>query len=154
MQKIFLSLFFLSCAVPCFAGQEPKAAGNGSFVIKNGISFRECVGYCYTEITIDDSKVSYVSSGRPQDSRHPPISKERRLTKEEQRSLREMLDPYVLSTLKDTYGCPDCYDQGAEWLEVQTSDFHKKIEFDYRFVLMPVEELLTFLRNIRESFET
>jgi len=58
--------------------------------------------------------------------------------------LREV-DQSAFVALDDRYGCPDCADQGGEWIEVRFADGNmKRVTFDYN---RPPPELLEFVKK-------
>lgn len=54
--------------------------------------------------------------------------------------------------LDSIYGCPDCADGGAEWIEIQDDQQIKKVTFEYGDTLAPIENLMLELRDLREAY--
>lgn len=118
-------------------------------MVKNGYHFGTCAGYCDVELIVEGRKVILKKSSQPPDSRYPPVEITRYLTSSEYNILRNLLEASEFDSAQDKYGCPDCYDQGAEWLEVTTPHLERRIEMDYNATPVPVESLLNFLRRLR-----
>ncbi len=122
-------------------------------MVKNGYHFGTCAGYCNAELTVEGRKVVFKKFSQPPDSRYPPVELTRYLKPFEYNILRNLLEAAEFDAVEDKYGCPDCYDQGSEWLEVTTPSVEQKIEMDYNFTPLPVESLLIFLRRLRADLD-
>lgn len=144
-----LGLLLLLCWSP---PAYPVQCDPGELVIQNGTSFGECIGYCTQELRVDRDEVVHVqrahkSSGLPDKRRARPV------TAEEWVKLVEVTDLDTLLSLKSRYGCPDCYDQGAEWIEVQCGSTLKRVSLSYGASLPTIDGLLNRLRELRNSFQ-
>lgn len=141
----FLSIFLVvSACIP--------EEGDDSTVVSSGTSFGECGGYCFSEVTIQGTSVNLTrSSWFPKDS--PDKTKSGTITEEKWNSLVNSINTDTLAALPETIGCPDCWDQGAEWIEVIRPDFEKKITFEYGDTLKTIHSFLEQARSIRKHFE-
>jgi len=141
---------FLSIALVAWACIPEEV--NDSTVVLNGTSFNECGGYCLNEVKIQGNTVEFVrSSWLPKD--YPDKAIDETIPDEEWNSLVNSIDTDILATLPETIGCPDCWDQGAEWIEVVRPDLEKKITFEYGDTLQTIQTLLEQARTIRKRFE-
>jgi len=120
--------------------------------IKSGASFGMCTGYCRREIEINAGSVSFTKSGWITDE-YPPIVTTSEITSQEWNSLFQLIDPGILTTMDDIYGCPDCVDQGSEWIEIIQPDFSKKITFEFGDSIEKIKDLLNRVREIRAEYE-
>jgi hypothetical protein len=59
------------------------------------------------------------------------------------------VDEGRLRSLPAIIGCPDCADGGAEWIEVTTSGWTKKVTFEFGSSPGGMEALATRVRSIR-----
>ncbi|MDD5019639.1 MAG: hypothetical protein PHH75_04800 [Candidatus Omnitrophica bacterium] len=144
---LFLCLFSFSVV---FADKEAPP----EFVVKSGYSFGRCMmGYCDVELVIEGRKIVFSKSSRLSDFRYPPVQITRYLSAAEYRMLKNILEATEFSSAEERYGCPDCYGQGKEWLEVTTSRRERQIEMDYNATPVPVESLLIFLRKLRDQID-
>jgi hypothetical protein len=131
-------------------GEETKEA---EFVVKNGYHFGTCAGYCNAELTIEGRKVIFKKFSQPPDSRYPLVESTRYLKPFEYNILKNLLEAAEFDAAQEKYGCPDCYDQGIEWLEVTTPRVEQRIEMDFNSTPLPVESLLNFLRRLRAELD-
>lgn len=134
------------------AAARPAQCDADALVIRNGTSFGECVGYCAGELQVDHHEIVYVQratkdSGRSDKRRTRPV------TDKEWAELVALTDLDALLSLKTRYGCPDCFDQGAEWIEVQCGATVKRVSLSYGARLAPIDGLLNRLRELRKTFQ-
>jgi len=151
MIKYFCMLVIALCfSNACDTVEEKNNDEN--VVLKSGTSFGFCGGYCRNEMQLKDQEVLYEKSSR--DTVNYPVQTVRgMISRAEWNSLLDVVDISVLSKLNDIYGCPDCADGGAEWIEVYYHNFHKKVTFEYGDTVKPVESLILHLRALRKRFE-
>ncbi|MDD5138553.1 MAG: hypothetical protein PHG72_06995 [Candidatus Omnitrophica bacterium] len=144
---VHFSLLIVSFHVQGEETKEPE------FVVKNGYHFGTCAGYCNAELVVEDRKVTFKKSSQPPDSRYPPVEVTRYLKPFEYNILKNLLEAAEFASAQDKYGCPDCYGQGTEWLEVTTPQVERRIEMDFNATPVPVESLLNFLRRMRAELD-
>lgn len=115
MTRLFYSAVLLAGLLGCshlelFAPEDKVA-------LRSGTSFGMCVGYCSTELVIRDDVASFTRTSRSP-SQYPAQAQSVSLTEAEAEALRAAVASSSLLLLKNVYGCPDCADGGAEWLEI------------------------------------
>src|SRR5690349_10742281 len=120
-----------------------------SQMIRHGIFFGECAGYCVSEIEVSGSDVVYKARyiAGPQESL--PLEKTRRasITPDAWNQLLYSVQESEFLKLNDRYGCPDCADQGGEWIEIRFADGKsKKVTFDYN---QPPKEVLEIVKKLQ-----
>ena len=146
-------LVLLPLLAACRFWPLPTEADEGGILIHYGTSFGECIGYCITELTVEDGHATWVRNGWDRDMvEMPEIRVERDLSGEDWAILRSLARLDVLKSLQDVYGCPDCLDGGAEWVELAEEDQAKRVTIEYGETLQPVAGLLHELRALNESF--
>jgi hypothetical protein len=147
--KTFCRLaLFLSLSV------SPVSCG-GSPMIRHGIFFGECAGYCASEIAVSGSAVIYKARyiGPPRESLLPERTKRASITADAWHQLLYSVQENEFMKLNDRYGCPDCADQGGEWIEIRFADGKtKKVTFDYNRPPKEVLELVKKLQAIQMTF--
>jgi hypothetical protein len=143
--------FIFSCT------NEPKTVypiSEEILEVRSGQSFGMCIGTCYNEIIITGDKIalkqitrserggeSTTSEKIVENANLQPIVQEIKKVKE-----KDFL------VLKDVYGCPDCADGGAEWLEITfKGNKTKKVTFEYGKSIPGFEEITTTLHTYRLS---
>jgi len=142
---LFIAIIGLSC------NSDSSLNPRNALTIKSGTSFGFCFGYCKREIQISQTQVTYtMSSWRPEE--YPTQTTTGTITENEWTRLLETIDTDQLQKMDDIYGCPDCADGGAEWIEVQGGTISKKITFNYGDSLSQVQNLIDQLRAIRQRF--
>lgn len=53
--------------------------------------------------------------------------------------------------LSETYGCPDCADGGAEWVEVERSRMGRRVTFEFGKPPERIGALVSSLRAVRQT---
>lgn len=149
-------VFLLAC---CFllgfstcqpAPAESSVSTDEPVVVRNGTSFGMCIGYCWTELRIDRTRTVLVSRGWDR-STHPERTYETPTDPDLWKRVQALLDVETIETMDDVYGCPDCADGGAEWVEVAIDGRQKKVTFEYGATLDPIAELTETLRTQRKA---
>lgn len=130
----------------------PLKKESANIILKSGTSFGMCVGYCRVEIEIKDTGVKFTKSSW-NDPAYPTVTISESISGEQSDRLLQLIDIDKLETIKDVYGCPDCADGGAEWIEVEKGSYNKKITIEYGDSLSEIQALLDELRSIRKKFD-
>jgi hypothetical protein len=120
--------------------------------IKSGTSFGKCLGYCRKELEITATGMTLTRSGW-NTKEYPPMSVWQEISRDEWQRLVQLIDQKMIAQIEDIYGCPDCADGGAEWIEVIQGDFSKKVTFEFGTTLEPIQPLLDEVRQIRAQLE-
>lgn len=122
--------------------------------INSGIRYGFCVGYCAHEVAITSETMTYTKSGTRVDTL-PSQSCGIPTFQSDWEALVDLVDP-AFHRLDSIVGCPDCVDQGAEFIEVITSTGSHMVTFDPRLeeVIHPLVAPLRELRaKVMESEE-
>ena len=146
LKVLFLLLTIIIYPSLLFADNSDKSP-RGETRIMYGSSFGECGGYCQQELVLTPEKALLKQSSY-EPERFPARFSEKVLSAQEWTEVLALIDPKTLLQLQDVYDCPDCHDQGAEWVEIILSDFHKRIFFSYGDNILGISELLNKLRTI------
>ena len=128
--------------------------GQGIIHIGSGTSFGECIGYCLSDLVINQEQISYNLYGWDQnDSIHTPIEIEESIQIETWQNLITSLDIDAFMNLENTIGCPDCGDGGTEWFEIMVDDMVKRVTIEYGSSIDGFENFLESIREIRQGFQ-
>lgn len=146
---LFVLLFLTACQI---VSPDEAAEPAGSLVIKHGISFGECLGYCYREVMLSELEWAYVERSWQSDQ-YPEKKQTGVPDLERWHQLTRLVNFAALEAMDDVYGCPDCADGGAEWIEVILDVKSKKITFEYGETPSTIKPLLEEMRAIRIQFE-
>jgi len=127
---------------------------NDSIVrLKSGQSFGMCMGKCYNELIVENNSVTLKQielkerGGNKETIQHRDNTHLNRIIAE----LGDFPKEKFLK-LDEQYGCPDCADGGAEWLEVQFTDgTSHHVKFEYGSAPEGFEEIISSLRTYRLS---
>lgn len=136
-----------SCAADLFSG----AAGGEPLVVRSGTSFGMCVGHCSTVLTVDSREIVFEEISRDAKA-YPPRVQRRPISEAEWREVRALASDDAFFALEKSYGCPDCADGGAEWVEVERDGRSKRVVLEYGRSLPGADPLLARLREIRARF--
>ena len=119
-------------------------------IVRWGTSFGMCAGYCREDLVVESSEVSLTR--RSWQNSLPPESLEKPLSTTAWRQLVADIDVDTFRALQDVYGCPDCADGGAEYIEIQTDEFTKRVTFEYGKGPEQLQDALQQLRALRATF--
>ncbi len=117
-----------------------------------GSSFGMCTGYCQQDLVVTPTEVRLTqTSWTPQ--QFPQLVSTLPLTGQSSWPiLRAALDSSGFLGLQHTYGCPDCTDGGAEWVEVAYGGLRRRVTFEYGNTPQPLAVTVTYLRAIHDTF--
>jgi hypothetical protein len=142
LNKLSLILLGLSCTNNVQEGRE-------IYKISYGTSFGMCIGYCINTLVLRPNTLKYTSSGWND-------------TIETKAHTDVFADWDVLSSAAETdkffempsvFGCPDCADGGAEWIEIEVLSGKKhRVTFEYKNEPEEIKELVISLREKMEEY--
>ncbi|WP_421775389.1 hypothetical protein [Gracilimonas sp.] len=143
---LFLAFMFLS---GCSQGDIIES----SYTIKSGSSFGMCTGPCYQEMSLNESQaVLRVRESKGEGGLSElKVESKRAVSPQEWSEIQSLVDQEALNALPKVIGCPDCADGGAEWVEIRSPGFVKKVTFEYGQPPAQIKELADRLRETRES---
>lgn len=145
-------------ARPITTAQEPSMQPSQTpaqqLSIKTGTYFGECLGYCNDELSITSEKMIYLKTTNVKDETYPDIVEEAAITTEDWNDLVALVDLDTFNALPDTIGCPDCADQGGEWVEISDGRTTKRIDFELGASVAEIDRLVSRLRGLREEFSS
>jgi hypothetical protein len=132
---------------------DPPPKPDTDTTIRSGTSFGMCLGYCWQELEIASTALVFTRKNWMMEE-FPPVTIPGEITVQEWDRLVQLIDQKPLREMENIYGCPDCADGGAEWIEVIQDDFSKKITFEFGDSLVPIQDLLDEVRRIRKAYES
>jgi hypothetical protein len=124
----------------------------GPSLVAAGWSFGHCVGYCVADLVIDGDDVSLTGS----DPAGEPVlfSNRGSLTPEGRTRLAEALATLGSSSLDPVYGCPDCADGGALYLDLARDGVVEHVVMEFQDPPDPLAELHAVAMSMSVSLET
>lgn len=122
-----------------------------SALVRWGSSFGMCEGYCREVLEVTPTRARLTASSRD-GQKYPARTSELPITASEWRSIQDRLDPGSFERLDSTYGCPDCADGGAEWVEVGGGGVDRRVTFEFGRSPAEVADVVDRLRAVRERF--
>jgi hypothetical protein len=122
-----------------------------SIQINSGTSYGECWGYCVFELQIDNSNALFTASGWGW-YEFPDLLLEDNLSQEMWQQIIELIDFEYFQALDEVYGCPDCADGGAEFIEIIYDGVAKQVTFDAYTEIDGMQELTILLRDLRDEY--
>ncbi|WP_341225190.1 hypothetical protein [uncultured Arcticibacterium sp.] len=143
---LFSTFYLSSCD-----SVSPKLESD--LVIISGQSFGECQGECtqYFELNAQNDSVSFVSQPYYVDNAHEKKIFKGTLEETSWQEILSELNTKTFRNLNEVYGCPDCADGGAEWIEITDSSGVHKVTFEYGQEVKGIENLIILLRNQRNA---
>ncbi len=147
MKSIILLFLVCGLSVSC----EKKEENNNEIIkIKYGTSFGECIGYCKKDILLEPGNITYTRSGW-QDTIETNTCSET-LAGESWNILKTGIDTLQFFELSEIFGCPDCADGGAEYIEITTGSGRKhKVTYEYMNEPGALEDIVPELRKLYEK---
>ncbi|WP_449439265.1 hypothetical protein [Pedobacter steynii] len=123
-----LVMLFCLMAVAAVFSSCKKTDGN-KLKVSYGTSFGMCVGYCNNQLFISSGKLEY----KRYENKPNAVPKvcTGTISEADWSKLADSIDLSVFNQLKEVYGCPDCADGGAEWVEIEYGDKKHKVTFEY-----------------------
>ena len=146
---MYKRLYYLMLLV-VLAGCEKDVDNAELLRVHGGIQFGFCVGYCKKEIRIQASNVAFIQ-GPTRDQTIPEKQCTINISGSEWQEIESLIEDAFFD-LEEEYGCPDCSDQGEEWIEVVTSDRSHKVTFDPTLKVQ-IHPLVEIMRNWRKKAE-
>lgn len=131
-----------------------ESQAESDIVIRSGESFGLCAGYCIHELEVDGSKVKFKALPRPGGPQPAERFYEGDIDQEVWGNLLASLDVSTVLQMDDVYGCPDCADGGAEWIEIEDGESTKRVTFEYGNAPEEVQAIADLLRSIRKDLKT
>ena len=122
-----------------------------SIQINSGTSYGECWGYCVFELELDNSNALFTASGWGW-YEFPDLLLEDNLSQEMWQQIIELIDFEYFQSLDYVYGCPDCADGGAEFIEIIYDGVAKQVTFDAYTEIDGIQELTILLRDLRAEY--
>jgi len=149
LRKLILTAC-LTLAAGCTAPSGVTTSADG-LVVRAGTSFGMCLGYCTTELTIAADEIRFVESSRDP-AAHPERTRRAAIQPGEWEEIVSLARPSLLEGLEEVYGCPDCADGGAEWIEVEQDGVRRRVTFEYGSTVERIQPLIEKARAMRERF--
>jgi hypothetical protein len=154
MKSNFLTFSIIIVILFSFSCKKEEKNGISTHIIslKYGNSFGECMGYCRNEMDIAQTSVIIKSSSWDKVN-YPDKLCQKSITTGKWNEIVRCADSISFNSLDSIYGCPDCADGGAEWVEIATSGWKHKVTVDYSGPNRPVvlENLFGKLRGLKNA---
>ena len=125
-----------------------------NLIIRHGISFGECTGYCWTEYYFHEWGIEKVRRGWASggDSTNYPTKKEiLKISPSDYNDLVNLFNSENFQKLQTTIGCPDCADGGAEWITIQNKMNPKTVTFEYGSDILSIKDFLKKIRDLTKK---
>jgi hypothetical protein len=143
---VLLLLFTLSC------DREDSYVSEVNY-ISYGTSFGECLGYCNQFMKVYPQIATLSQFGWDESGELPEIQCSLPLESHEFISIRDSVDVGNFFSLDETYGCPDCADGGAEWVEISFDTLKHRVTFEFLNEPEELTPIVTVLRELMLEFE-
>ena len=127
------------------SASEPALTGGGW-------SFGMCLGYCAADLRLDGDGI--VVSGRDREKAAPLYENRGTLTEQGRKQLDEALAGLVAGELEAVYGCPDCADGGAAYLELVLDGTVRRVEMEFGDPPPALADLYATTMALSDALET
>jgi hypothetical protein len=145
---VVMMLGGISCSID---SDIPSADSEYDMLIHSGTSYGMCFGYCVRNLELSGTDATYTMLSF-NSNEYPLKSIAGEITLNEWNEITAEIDEELITSMNDVYGCPDCADGGAEWIEIITVSYSKKITFEVSDVPGSIKNLVNKLRTIRNRF--
>jgi len=143
---IILLFSTLSC------DKEEQTSGTINY-IAYGSSFGECLGYCNQYMKVHPQVATLKKIGWDETGSLPEIQCSFPLESYEFISVIDSVNVGNFFSLDEIYGCPDCADGGAEWVEISFDTIKHRVTFEYMNEPEELTPVVSTLRDLMERFE-
>ncbi len=123
-----------------------------SYTINSGTSYGECWGYCLYELEQNGLDIHYEVYGWGEDPEYPTLNIDDTITIAQWQSILNSFNFEEFTLLQEVYGCPDCADGGAEWIEITHEGITKRVTFEAYDTIPNHDELVVLLRELRDYY--
>jgi len=134
------------------ASNGPTDASPTRQLAKAGWSFGFCLGPCRGDLTIDGSGLEYRISDRSGAETLAVAGGE--LTASGRARLDELTAALGAEPLQEVYGCPDCADGGAAYLELRRGTELATTRYEFRMPPPLLDPLDNFLAEVMDALES
>lgn len=146
---IFSTIFTSSCT-------EESLDLESDLKVISGQSFGFCIGPCYQTLTIFPNDVNVEFYVKTTDGKGNQGNAEEHIYKDvlsenELSEILEEIDFDAFRKLDERFGCPDCADGGAEWVEIEKDGLSHKVTFEYGKEVKGMGNLILLLRKKRTA---
>ena len=149
LRKVILTAC-LTLTAACTAPSGAMSLVDG-LVVRAGTSFGMCLGYCTTELTVTPEEILFVERSR-NPAEHPERTRRAALGAGEWEEIVSLAGRAPLEGLQEVYGCPDCADGGADWIEVERDGVRRRVTFEHGSTVERIQPLIEKARELRERF--
>jgi hypothetical protein len=127
-----------------------KGNFNDSTKIAYGTSFGLCVDYCVKELSLNQSKAAYIKSKNGANPDTKVCTKP--ILEADFLEIRQLLEASNFESLPEKIGCPDCADDGAEWVEVTHNGKTYKVTYVCNKPPKELVDVVAKLKTMSDSF--
>lgn len=131
--------------------EEPAGERSAGLVLEYGTSFGECLGYCVNELTLTHEEVVLRQRGWEIGGTLPDREYTWPMDADRWARITAAFDADAFAALDAVYGCPDCADGGAEWIEAPVEGEPKRVTFEYGDPPAAVADLQALLRDLLDQ---
>ena len=147
--KTVTVLMFLSL-VAC--DRDEPSLGTVNY-LAYGSSFGECLGYCNHIMKVYPQAATLSIFSWQESGEYPDKQCTLPLESYEFISIRDSVDVGNFFSLDEVYGCPDCADGGAEWVEISFDTMKHRVTFEYLHEPEELTPIVTALRELASAFD-
>ena len=135
---------------------------NKDIYLTSGQSFGMCVGPCVQSFSLSKTSKDIlfevvnrnVESIPNTDLKNGTSKYYDLLSETDYNAIMAAIDEQKIKALEGTFGCPDCADRGAEWIELFTDGQSYRVNFEYGKSVEGLETLIDLLRTKRQALST
>lgn len=143
---VLLLIFTMSC------DRDESYLGTVNY-ISYGTSFGECHGYCIHYMKVYPQLSTLSQYGWGESGETPEIKCSLPLESHKFIAIRDSVNVGNFFSMDETYGCPDCVDGGAEWVEISFDTLKHRVTFEYMNEPEELTPIVTALRELMLEFD-
>lgn len=122
-----------------------------TLVLHYGTSFGECLGYCINELELTHDEIVLTQRGWAIGGTLPDRQYTWPMDADRWERITAAFDAGAFARLDSVYGCPDCADGGAEWIEAPINGTPKRVTFEYGNPPEAIADLQALLHAVLEE---
>ena len=154
MKAVAVAILLIISFGRCQSRLTPQTADDtvDTLTIRTGTVFGMCVSdYCVSDYVFNGTHVTLTHKGTR--SQAVPQSCQSTISQADWIALKASANMDLFSKQPTLFGCPDCADGGAEYIELQVGEQKHRITFPFGENILGFELLVTGLRNQRAAFK-
>lgn len=151
--KTWIKIVMITLLLSIWSCEKEDSYSGTVNYISYGNSFGECLGYCALQMKVFPNAATLRKIGWDENGALPEIQCSLPLESHEFISLKDSVNVGNFFSMEKIYGCPDCADGGAEWVEISFDTVKHRVTFEYSNEPEELSQMVSALKSMLERIE-